>query len=205
MEACTIDRTRQMLVLEAADYSSVRAVLTLWEAEQDGWRRLEAFPTAIGRAGLSVLKREGDGKTPAGRFRMGTGFGQSPAPAGSWPYRIADGYDYWVDDAESPEYNLWVRYTGDPAGRWRSYERLDIPLYRKAAVIRYNEEPVVKGRGSAIFFHIWSGPGIGSAGCVTVAEEQVVRVLEWLKPEAEPVIAIGTRYELTRLAPFAVQ
>lgn len=193
-----------MLVLEASDYSAVRSVLALWEAEGEGWRRVEAFPAAIGRSGLSLLKREGDGKTPAGRFRMGTGFGQNPAPAGAWPYRAADGSDYWVDDTDSSDYNLWVRYKGDPSERWKSFERLDIPLYRKAAVIRYNEDPVVKGRGSAIFFHIWSGPGSGSAGCVTSAEEHVIRVLEWLRPEAEPAMAIGTRYELSRLAPFVI-
>lgn len=151
---------------------------------------------------LSLLKREGDGRTPVGRFRMGTGFGAEPLPAGEWPYRIADERDYWIDDPNSDDYNTWVRYAGEPALRWKSFERLAIPLYRKAAVIRYNEDPIGRGRGSAIFFHIWIGPDSGSAGCVTVAEEEVVRVLEWMVPDAEPVMAIGTRQELLRLAPF---
>lgn len=207
MEICGIERTRQLIVVEAPDYVSTKAKLTLWESEGagvGGWRRIGAAPAAIGRNGLSLLKREGDGRTPAGRFRMGTGFGAEPAPAGAWPYRIADERDYWVDDPNSADYNIWVRYEGDPAQRWKSFERLAIPPYRKAAVIRYNEDPIVRGRGSAIFFHIWSGPDSSSAGCVTVAEEEVVRVLEWMVPDAEPAMAIGTRQELLRLAPFAL-
>jgi L,D-peptidoglycan transpeptidase YkuD (ErfK/YbiS/YcfS/YnhG family) len=194
-----------MLVVEAPDYGTVRATLSMWErrSEADGWKRRGTAPAAIGRGGLSLLKREGDGRTPAGRFRMGSGFGAGPVPAGTWPYRLTDDRDYWVDDPRSPDYNRWVRYDGDPAGRWASFERLSIPLYRKAAVIRYNDSPIVPGRGSAIFFHVWSGPDTGSAGCVTTAEEHVLRVLEWMAPEAEPVMAIGTRRELVRLAPFA--
>lgn len=207
MEICEIGHTRQMLVLQAPDYASVAAILTWWElgTSDEGWRRIGSAPAAIGRGGLSPLKREGDGRTPAGRFPMGTGFGAAPAPAGAWPYRVADGRDYWVDDPNSPDYNQWVRCSGDPAARWSSFERLDIAAYRKAAVIRYNENPIVRGRGSAIFFHIWSGPSSGSAGCVTVAEDTVVRVLEWMAPEAAPVMAIGTGRELLRLAPFALQ
>ncbi|WP_158289708.1 L,D-transpeptidase family protein [Paenibacillus flagellatus] len=204
MEICPIDRARQMLVVETPDYASVRATLSMWEAAAGGWRREARVPAAIGRGGLTLLKREGDGRTPAGRFRMGTGFGAPPAPGGSWPYRVVDAHDYWIDDPQSDDYNTWVRYAGDPAARWKSFERLAIPPYRKAAVIRYNDEPIVKGRGSAIFFHVWSGPDAGSAGCVTAAEEHVVGVLEWMRPEAEPVMAIGTRQELVRLAPFAL-
>ncbi|RKN78194.1 L,D-transpeptidase family protein [Paenibacillus ginsengarvi] len=206
VEVCGIERTRQLLVVESPDYVSVQARLTMWErqAETADWRLAGDVPAAIGHSGLSLLKREGDGKTPAGRFRMGTGFGAEPKPAGAWPYRLANDQDYWVDDPHSPDYNQWVRFDGDPAKRWSSFERLAIPVYRKAAVIRYNEDPIVQGRGSAIFFHIWSSPFSGSAGCVTTAEEHVLRVLEWMTPGAEPVMAIGTRQELVRLAPFAI-
>ncbi|GAA3409581.1 L,D-transpeptidase [Paenibacillus hodogayensis] len=206
MEVCGIERARQMLVVEAPDYVSVRAKLSWWELGEGAadWRRIGAASAAIGRNGLSPLKREGDGRTPAGRFLMGTGFGALPVPPGRWPYRLADAHDYWVDDPGSPDYNTWVRYTGDPAGLWQSFERLAITPYRKAAVIRFNEAPIVRGRGSAIFFHVWSGPDSGSAGCVTAAEQDVLRVLEWLRPEAEPAMAVGTRQELLRLAPFAL-
>jgi L,D-peptidoglycan transpeptidase YkuD (ErfK/YbiS/YcfS/YnhG family) len=195
-----------MLVVEAPSYRSTSAELTLWERSgtDSRWSLLVNVPAAIGKNGLSLLKREGDGKTPAGRFRMGTGFGAERQQAGLWPYRVADEHDYWVDDPASTDYNRWVRYEGDPAARWGSYERLNIAPYRRAAVVRYNESPTVKGRGSAIFLHIWKGPGVGSAGCVTTEEEHVERILAWMEPEAEPVMAIGTRQELLRLAPFAL-
>lgn len=205
MEVCAIDHTSQLLVVEGPDYGSAKARLTLLEKESRRglWNVVGTMPAAIGRHGMSADKREGDGKTPIGRFEMGIGFGTLPAPARCrWPYKRVGPHDYWVDDPESPDYNQWVHFEGDPALRWKSFERLEIPLYARAAVIRYNEAPIVSGKGSAIFFHIWGGSDSYSAGCVTVAEENVSRVLEWMAPESKPVMAVGTRKELEYLVPF---
>lgn len=203
MEICAMAHSRQLLVVEAADHSTSKAVLALWEhcVKEGVWRSAGTMAAAIGKHGMTDRKKEGDGKTPIGRFRLGTGFGTDPAPVGKWPYIVAGPHDYWVDDPESDDYNTWVRYEGDPARRWRSFERLAIEPYALAAVIRYNEDPFVKGKGSAIFFHVWGGPDSHSAGCVTVAKDDVRRVLSWLDPVAQPVIAIGTSAELRQLVP----
>jgi L,D-peptidoglycan transpeptidase YkuD (ErfK/YbiS/YcfS/YnhG family) len=63
------------------------------------------------------------------------------------------------------------------------------PQYRYFAVIDYNTRPVVAGRGSAIFLHVAVG---ATAGCVSLAEPQLVQLLRWLRPSAQPLIRIGS-------------
>ena len=55
-------------------------------------------------------------------------------------------------------------------------------------MIDYNSRPVVPGRGSAIFLHVAVA---ATAGCVSLPESQLVRVLRWLQPDAKPLIHIG--------------
>jgi len=50
--------------------------------------------------------------------------------------------------------------------------------------------PVVPGRGSGIFLHAQTGGPTN--GCVSIRRADLVRVLRWLAPGAEPRIAIGT-------------
>jgi L,D-peptidoglycan transpeptidase YkuD (ErfK/YbiS/YcfS/YnhG family) len=96
---------------------------------------------------------------------------------------------YWVDDPQSPDYNRWVY--GKPKAK--SFERMlrDDELYKIGLIIEYNTNPVVPGHGSAIFLHIWKGPGIPTAGCVAVAEKDLRGYLSWLAPDRAPVIALN--------------
>jgi len=182
--------TRQAIVIIGRK-DSIYATLRLYQrSEGTEWRFIDEMPAVLGRNGLTDDKREGDGKTPIGCFQIGTAFGTDPSLQIVWPYRLAGPCDYWVDDPDSPDYNRWVEYSGDPNERWKSYERLAIPLYEHALVIRYNEDPVIPGKGSAIFFHRWSDPDIPSAGCITASEENTTRVLRWLQPKMNPVLAI---------------
>jgi L,D-peptidoglycan transpeptidase YkuD (ErfK/YbiS/YcfS/YnhG family) len=50
-------------------------------------------------------------------------------------------------------------------------------------------DPAVPGRGSAIFLHVAVG---ATAGCVSLPETELVRLLRWLRPSAHPAIHIGT-------------
>lgn len=196
---------RQLLMVESDGYATSKAVLRAfeWSTASGKWLEVGRTLAAIGENGMTASKCEGDRKTPIGLFRMGTGFGTMPPPAGcEWPYRLVGQNDYWVDDPSSPDYNQWVNFEGDPKERWKSFERLAISPYAYAAVIRYNDSPVVAGRGSAIFLHLWGGPDSASAGCVTVARDEVVRILQWLVPERHPHMAIGTSRELSVLVPF---
>jgi len=67
-------------------------------------------------------------------------------------------------------------------------------------VIEYNMHPIVKGKGSAIFLHVWKQRG-ATAGCVAMSEEMVLRILGWLDPAKKPLIIMGTESELGSMPP----
>ena len=69
--------------------------------------------------------------------------------------------------------------------------------YQHLAVIAYNTNPVVPGRGSGIFFHVSTGRP--TLGCVSLPLPQLVSTLRWLQPAAAPLVAIGTAADLLRV------
>ena len=71
-------------------------------------------------------------------------------------------------------------------------------LYKYGIVVEYNTNPVVKGRGSAIFFHNLGWP-CTTTGCVALQEGNLRELLEWLNPSKKPVALLGTRKMLESL------
>lgn len=159
------------------------------------------IPAVIGKRGFTLNEHEGSLESPVGIYYIGRSFGSADKPAGvKLAYTKTSHDDYWIDDPTSADYNQWVSYAGNPNKKWKSYEKLKIPAYKYAAVIRYNMNPIVKGRGSAIFLHIWSGPNRPTAGCTAVSENHVLHLLKWMAPRKHPVIIQGTVTELKHLA-----
>ena len=64
--------------------------------------------------------------------------------------------------------------------------RLGDSAYKWMLEIRHNQQPAAPGYGSAIFFHVRRGPDKPSAGCTTMAEVDLTRLLRWLDPSASP-------------------
>jgi len=181
------------LVTVQAPLRSTLATVSLWQRRGGCWRRvLGPWQGRVGRAGISARKREGDGTTPAGTFRLGaTVYGVAPDPGVRLGYhRLACG-DWWNEDPGSPGYN---RFRHVPCGTMPAFGGASealwriVPQYRYFAVIRYNDAPVVPGRGSAIFLHVAAG---ATAGCVSLPERKLVRLLRLLRPSARPAIHIG--------------
>jgi L,D-peptidoglycan transpeptidase YkuD (ErfK/YbiS/YcfS/YnhG family) len=138
---------------------------------------------------------EGDGRAPAGIFSFGTAFGYAQeAPTGcKLPYHPATDRDYFVDDPESPQYNQWVTLSSDVSDSqrpWKSAERMrrDDYLYKLGIVVQENTNPAVKGRGSAIFLHIWRAPGLPTVGCTAMEEENLLKLVRWLDPAKNPLL-----------------
>jgi L,D-peptidoglycan transpeptidase YkuD (ErfK/YbiS/YcfS/YnhG family) len=156
---------------------------------------LPAFAGSIGEMGFAAIdnKREGDGKSPSGVFPLGIAFGYDPSVETKMPYRQATENDFWVDDVNSKDYNQWVQ--GEPnAASWEKMRR-DDDQYKYGVVVEYNMDPIVKGKGSAIFLHVWKGGG-ATLGCVSMAEEMVLKILGWLDPSKKPLIIMGKESEL---------
>jgi len=181
------------LVTVNAPARATSATLSLWERRDGCWRRVAGpWRARLGRNGLSSAKREGDGTTPTGTYRVGTTiYGIAPNPGVRFRYHRLTCGDWWDEDPGSATYNRFRHlacgvtpsFGGGSEALWRIS-----PQYRYFAVIDYNTSPTVSGRGSAIFLHVAVG---ATAGCVSLPEQQLLRLLRWLRPSARPGIHIG--------------
>jgi L,D-peptidoglycan transpeptidase YkuD (ErfK/YbiS/YcfS/YnhG family) len=134
------------------------------------------IPCALGPAGIVRRKREGDGATPAGRFKLLWAFyrpDRRRAPAGGVPQRVLRRNAGWCEDPRSASYNRPVRLPFVLAcdSMWR-----DDDLYDLTFVLDYNFTKRKKGAGSAIFFHL-ARPGLTpTAGCVAIRAADMRRL-----------------------------
>jgi len=191
-----IGESEQLIFATNRDSSSSLVTVHAVEKKNGVWQlAFPAFAGSIGEMGFAAIneKREGDGKSPSGVFPLGIAFGYAPSVATKMPYRQATEDDFWVDDANSEDYNQWVH--GEPnAASWEKMKR-DDDQYKYGVVIEYNTSPIVKGKGSAIFLHVWKDGG-PTLGCVSMSEEMVLKILGWLDPAKKPLIIMGTESEL---------
>ena len=184
-------KTTQAIIVTVKDKKNFKASLNAWQKVEGAWQEiLPLMPVVIGRKGLASAekKREGDGKTPDGLYPLTRAFGYEKEIKTKIKYKQVDGDDLWVDDAESSQYNQWIKAPTEA----KSFERLkrDDDLYKYAVVIEYNTQPIVAGRGSAIFMHIWRGPEKATAGCVAIEETNIKKILAWLDSSQYPVIIL---------------
>ena len=149
---------------------------------RDGWLIWPTGSTraAVGRAGVTASKKEGDGATPAGRFALVSAFYRAdrmPAPRSGLPLRGLSPRDAWVDDPADRSYNALVSlpYPAHTEPMW-----LDDMVYDLLAVIGYNMVPVVPGAGSAIFLHIAHRDFSPTAGCIAVDREVLISLMPLL-------------------------
>jgi L,D-peptidoglycan transpeptidase YkuD (ErfK/YbiS/YcfS/YnhG family) len=154
---------------------------------------LNPIDASIGRNGFALpdKKREGDGRTPSGVYPLKFAFGYYPEMHTKMNYFQITEDDVWVDDVDSVDYNRWVKKGQTKAASFEDMRRKD-NMYKYGIVIGYNTNPVVRGLGSAIFFHIWRGKGKPTAGCVAMSEEDIVTILDWLDPYQKPLVMMGT-------------
>jgi D-alanyl-D-alanine dipeptidase len=136
------------------------------------------------------VKKEGDGRSPAGIFPLTSSFGYAaqPQPGLKLPYIALTPTVECVDDTASSFYNRIVnRATLTPD--WHSSEQMASAgeAYRWGAVIDFNPSGL-RGAGSCVFLHIWAGQGVGTSGCTAMPENQLIDILVWLDPSRKPVI-----------------
>lgn len=135
------------------------------------------LPCALGRAGLTSHKREGDGATPRGSFRLLYACfrpGRFSRAHFSPRSRILRENDIWCDDAKSFLYNRALR--GPSRLGHEELWRKD-GLYDFIGVLDYNIRPCRRGRGSAIFFHVATDALSPTAGCVALRPRDMARLL----------------------------
>ncbi|MGB8354429.1 MAG: L,D-transpeptidase family protein [Chthoniobacteraceae bacterium] len=195
---------RQLVVSIAPDWNTDMGKLQMFERSAGGeWKAVsKPWPVLYGKNGLvwgrGVLgtdepgthKKEHDGRAPAGVFKIGTIYTyDKKLPEGSdYTFHTVTNNDAWVDDVALPEYNKFV--TIDPKNPPPWFEKQKMRLgdfaYRWLVEIRHNSDPPVPGDGSAIFFHIRRGETRPTSGCTTMAEENLVSLIRWLRADERP-------------------
>lgn len=210
---------RQLLLVVTPDWDTVGGELRRFArpATAMAWSAVgDPVSIVVGRNGLAwdplaapviqgPIKREGDGRAPAGVFPIGTAFGYAPAtdPAAAQlavPYLpVTEGVEC-VDDVQSSRYNTIVNRRGVAVPDWTSSEKMREvgEEYRWGVVVHYNT-PAVAGRGSCIFLHIAHPSGRGTAGCTAMSAEALLDAMRWLAPERAPVVVQLPRAAYDRL------
>lgn len=211
---------RQLIVATSETWNSSSASLQCYEriSARDPWRPVlpSPAPVLLGRAGLAwgrgvfqipnngvAPKVEKDWRAPAGIFQLGLLFGYAPSPpkGSRWPYLQVGPWDAYIDDPANPDYNRHVRVDPRKVPSWFEKQRMRLgdAAYKWMLEIRHNQNPAAPGYGSAIFFHVRRGPTKPSAGCTTMAVEDLERMLAWLDPRASPHYVLLPRQDYLAL------
>jgi D-alanyl-D-alanine dipeptidase len=212
-------RSRQLILVTTPGWDSVRGTLRRFERKGVGgvWKQVgDSFAIVVGRGGLGwgegltarpggggPLKKEGDGRAPAGVFALGPAFGFDGSDEAGWvrlPYKPLKPSTECVDDTASTHYNLIVDRDASKPLDWNSSERMrSVEGYRWGIVVAHNAAPPVAGRGSCIFLHIWAGPEHGTAGCTAMERPNLEALLRWLDPRKRPLLVQLPEEEYARL------
>jgi L,D-peptidoglycan transpeptidase YkuD (ErfK/YbiS/YcfS/YnhG family) len=197
----------QAIVVKTTYWRSTYATVETWvrASATSSWVRKGTGTGRVGYSGIKITRVQGDGSTPAGKFRILWGFGTGTNPnTRGMGWRRFDSNDYWVGDPlHAPSYNT---YQTSRTSGWRTSwaERLADyrTLYQYAWVISFNRprlgtrpasepQPILSGpgSGSGIFLHV-QGSG-ATAGCVSIPLSRITSLSAWFDKAKNPIIIIG--------------
>ncbi len=181
---------QQVFVVVSADWEATEGHLFRFTSEK-GFSQ-DAIDVSLGKKGMGIgrglisladpgpVKKEGDLRSPAGVFSLGTAFGLN-AFVGKYPYIQLHSQIVAVDDPDSVYYNQLVDQNKIGRPDWKTGERMsEESLYEWGVVIEHNYPKVKKGYGSAIFFHVWRGKGHPTFGCTAMESCYMKALLEVL-------------------------
>ena len=208
------EASKQCIVGVSAGWDSSHVTLTCYERKGNSWTPVHGpWPGRLGKSGSvwglglhpnpagSNLKVEGDGRAPAGVFRIGGAWGYDGAIR-KHPklfYRKITSRDLWVEDSKSPSYNRHLVLDHEPATAWEKKQQMrqGDHAHSLKLFVGHNAPPRVKpGGGSAIFFHIWRGGGSKpTAGCTTLSEDRLRTMIAWIDPDKQPLYVLLPRGE----------
>jgi L,D-peptidoglycan transpeptidase YkuD (ErfK/YbiS/YcfS/YnhG family) len=171
--------TTQVVIVQSASPTATTATLQSWTKSGGTWRAAgPAVAARLGGNGFSEHKREGDRTTPAGVFAIDATM--------YYAYHQLAPDDWWDENSDSPGYNTFS-HGPNPGGPSEPLWQIS-PQYTYFGVIRYNM-PATAGRGSGIFLH--QGNGNSTLGCVSLPQGDLLAVLRWLDPAANPRIVMA--------------
>ena len=141
---------------------------------------------ALGKGGvrLAAAKREGDGASPIGAWPVRRVYfrpDRVDPPKSKFETIPICPWDGWCDDPDHPLYNQPVAlpFEGSHEKLWRVDHVYDVIVE-----LGYNDDPIVPGRGSAIFMHVAKQDYEPTEGCVALKLEDLLTVLKKMKKDS---------------------
>lgn len=213
IQGCTTSKSplngsQQLLVVCTNDWNQVQGNLQRFERKdlKSAWKPVgDVVNICVGKNGMgwgvglhphvdtAPQKKEGDIKAPAGVFKVSAIFSKSSDNDKTYklPFIAIGPHTEVVDDTQSIHYNTIVeanKVTKD----WKSSEKMyEIDLYDLGAVVDHNMPVKDKNAGSCIFLHRWREenlPNAGTAGCTSMAPEDLKVICQWLDSTKNPLI-----------------
>jgi len=208
-------KSSQLIVVETPNWSSKFGTLKRYNRVDGKWQRVgEVVNVIIGRNGLGwgvglhttpkdakYIKKEGDGRSPAGVFSLKSGFGYEDLNI-TYPYKIYNTKNYHcVDDSNSIYYNKIVDSTKIKRD-YKSFEymKLNSIEYKYGIVVNHNPDAKPYG-GSCIFIHI-KKDNSGTSGCSAMGEDKILEILKWLKRDKNPLLIQLPKVEMEKRFKF---
>ncbi len=194
--------TTQLIKVTTKGWNTKDGILQRYEKDKKGeWIKVgEPINVVLGRNGLGwglglntipkgakYIKKEGDGRSPAGLFRLGNGFGYQEFKI-NFPYEKYNKNDLCVDDSKSKFYNTIIDKTKVKKD-YNSFEHMKLKnnLYKYGITVQHNPNNIPQS-GSCIFIHIKSPSGKGTAGCTAMRESKIIKILKWLDVKKNPLL-----------------
>ncbi|WKE65935.1 hypothetical protein PVT67_01350 [Gallaecimonas kandeliae] len=211
---------RQLVLVTSPGWQATQGLLQSFEKVGGQWRPGPVSTAVVlGRSGmawglglypthaLAPAKVEGDGKTPAGVFALGSAFGYGKTLDSALPYLATTASSYCMDVPASPYYNQLVDAAElGPQAVAGSSEPLRLDLrtpgdlrYQLALQVLHNPANI-PGAGSCIFLHRWGGPKVTTSGCTAMAPGPLAALLRWLDPAKMPLLVVVPKAQYPRLA-----
>lgn len=196
------ENCRQLITVFANDLNSTHGHLWLMERSSYSAPWTPTFgpvDVTLGRHGLAwsnefpppnpshSIKREGDQRAPIGVYAVPFAFGSQPTANTAMSYQQMTPDHAGIDDPHSRYYNRIVDVTRVGRKDWNSAENM-LPSggsYELALFVDYNAKQVPHA-GSCIFIHVWLRPGEPTSGCTAMDKKSLTKLLNQLRPEAQP-------------------
>lgn len=154
---------------------STSATTYLYQRNSAGnWYEVRHFGSHIGKWGFDPKFSEKSSGTPVGVYKTGIAFGQKGNPGTKLTFKAITNRSYWISNSNDKAYNTWQ----ERASSSSADEKMKIPQYRYGMEIKYNSKRV-KGKGSAVFYHVDSPKYNYTLGCVAQSEANTKAVLKF--------------------------
>jgi len=158
---------------------------------------MKKFKCQVGAGGLKIntKKREGDKTTPIGKWKLKSLYYRSDTmlrpTIRSKTFKINKITKNcgWCDDPNNHNYNKFINIKNLSSQNinfeklWRKDQAYDILIETS-----YNTQPVLKGKGSAIFIHCSFSDYHKTAGCIALKKKDLIILIKNLSKKTNLVV-----------------